>query len=704
MSRWQRRTRLVIGASAVAFATYVAFQFKQRSAPAPGSVVVRADPGVVAQSFGGRLEHFELSHENADVRFERQTVYADGSSKLRGVTISAEEKDTDGTFVAIAKEASISKDQSTIVLDGDVKLTSSTVHARTEHATYTKGDNTVRSPGPAEIAEGKTTAHGVGMTFDREHDVLAILDQAAVHMAGEAGAAPSDITCSVAVIDRRQHNRRFERNVRMQRGNQLIEADSVIATLAEDDARLDTVDLRDNARITTPNAAPGALQSLTGRNVTLKYAANGDSLQHAVIDQDAIVQLAGQAGAPGRQIVARIMDIALAPDGTPTALTARDTVQLTLPAEQDLPTRTIRAETLDAKGEPGRGLSQAQFTGNVQYREAGVGAGRAASAAVLDVTFKPGLSAIQEARFAHAVRFEEGALSALAAAARYDLDKGTLELSGGEPGSAMPHVINQQIVVDAVKIDLTLEGPLVNASTNVKSVLLPPKNGDSGSQGKFPSMLKQDAPANVLAGALDYDGTKSLAVYTGDARLFQADTSVKADTITINDKTGDLTASGHVTSTTMLQQSPTDSDGHRNPDAPKQLVRSIAASNDMTYEDDKHLLTYTGDAHLSNRDGDMTAAKIQLYLKPSGDELDRAEAYDSMTLKEQNRTTTGARLTYTADDDHYVVTGAPVKIVDECARETIGKTLTFLRATDRIVVDGNQQIRTQTKSGGKCSS
>ena len=116
MSRWQRRTRLVIGASAVAFATYVAFQFKQRSAPAPGSVVVRADPGVVAQSFGGRLEHFELSHENAYVRFERQTVYADGSSKLRGVTISAEEKDTDGTFVAIAKEASISKDQSTIVL------------------------------------------------------------------------------------------------------------------------------------------------------------------------------------------------------------------------------------------------------------------------------------------------------------------------------------------------------------------------------------------------------------------------------------------------------------------------------------------------------------------------------------------------------------------------------------------------------------
>ena len=40
-------------------------------------------------------------------------------------------------------------------------------------------------------------------------------------------------------------------------------------------------------------------------------------------------------------------------------------------------------------------------------------------------------------------------------------------------------------------------------------------------------------------------------------------------------------------------------------------------------------LTYTGDAHMSGPQGDMTAAKIELYLKPSGDELERAEAYDA---------------------------------------------------------------------------
>jgi lipopolysaccharide export system protein LptA len=141
------------------------------------------------------------------------------------------------------------------------------------------------------------------------------------------------------------------------------------------------------------------------------------------------------------------------------------------------------------------------------------------------------------------------------------------------------------------------------------------------------------------------------------------------------------------------------------PDKDKKVDRapSVATSKDFKYEDVERRLTYTGDAHMNGPEGDMKAAKIELYLKPSGDELERAEAYDALTLREQERTTTGSRLTYTTADEKYVVTGAPVTIVDQCERETTGKTLTFIKATDSIVIDGNQQIRTQTKGGGKCS-
>jgi hypothetical protein len=39
-----------------------------------------------------------------------------------------------------------------------------------------------------------------------------------------------------------------------------------------------------------------------------------------------------------------------------------------------------------------------------------------------------------------------------------------------------------------------------------------------------------------------------------------------------------------------------------------------------------------------------------------------------------------------------------VKAIESCA-ETTGRTLTFFKSTDRIIVDGNEEIRTQTRNG-----
>ena len=264
----------------------------------------------------------------------------------------------------------------------------------------------------------------------------------------------------------------------------------------------------------------------------------------------------------------------------------------------------------------------------------------------------------------------------------------------------MPHVVNDQIAVDATTIDLTLEGPKMKANGNVKSELRPASKGQNGSGGndvKMPGLFKQDKPVIVLANALDYDGTAAAGVYTGAAQLYQGDTSIKGETITIDNKSGNLAASGGVTTTTVLEQVGTDQKTQRS--------HSVATSKEMKYEDVDRRLTYLTDAHMSGPNGDMNAVKIDLYLKPSGDELERAEAFDNVILREQNRETTGTKLIYTTANETYVVTGAPVKIIDECRRETIGKTLTFNKGTDRIVVDGGAQIRTQTRGGNAaCAS
>jgi hypothetical protein len=59
-------------------------------------------------------------------------------------------------------------------------------------------------------------------------------------------------------------------------------------------------------------------------------------------------------------------------------------------------------------------------------------------------------------------------------------------------------------------------------------------------------------------------------------------------------------------------------------------------------------------------------------------------------------------LTYTSADERYIVTGRPMKIIDECDGVTEGRRLTYLKGADRIIVDGSEQMRTRTKGGAKC--
>ena len=698
MTKQNRRARLLIAVFAVAFAVVVAFEFRPR--PADGVAVpplARTDVNAVVESTGGRVMRFKREHEDVSVEYDRQLTYADGSTKLLGVKVSTDERGGGRAFTVTGKEGQVGQNDSVVALNGDVKLVASDgFTAKTEHATYNDGDGLVRAPGLVEFAHDRMSGSGVGMTYDKNLDVLSILDQAVLHMAPDRnGAATAEVASSAATFARREKNVRFERGLKIQRAGQVIEADAGVAYLTPDEKRIDKIELHGSSRITGAKAGAGGLQRMTGRDITLNYGSDGQALEHALVDGDAVIQLAGETGRPGRQITANTVDIALAPDGsTPTAVVGRGAVTLTFPAEQGVAARTIQAATLDAKGEPGRGLTHAQFSGNVQYRERGGSADRTASSGTLDIALKPGLSAIEEARFAHAVRFEEGKMATLSAVARYDLDKGLIELTGAEPGAAAPHVVNEQISVDATRIDVTLVGPKMRALGNVKSVLQPPRKGAQKDDAKLPSLLKQDQPVNVTGDDLNYDGVGSKAVYTGKAQLWQGDTSVRADTLVIDNKTGDLNASGSVATSVMLEQ--VDKDKKR------ERVRSIATAKDFKYEESVRRATYSDDAHLSGPQGDMTAATIELYLKPSGDELDRAEASDSLTLREQNRKTVGSHMTYTAADERYVVTGAPVSIVDQCGRETIGKTLTFVKATDTIDVDGNERIRTQTKGGGKC--
>jgi LPS export ABC transporter protein LptC len=713
MTRWQRRARLLVALFAVGFAVLLVFAFKRRAPVAVSVSTGRTDPNAIVESTSGQSFKFNRAREDVRIEYDKQLTYKDGSTRLIGVKVITTERGGTRTFTVSAKEGLVGQNESAITMNGDVHFAASDgLTAKTEHATYSESDGMVRAPGPVEFTRRRLSGTGIGMTYDKNLDVLVILDQAHIQMPAGEGGTSTEITAPTATLARRDKYVRFERGIKAMRGGRIIEADTSVAHLVGDeDERLDSVELRGHSSITSSAAQPGGLQSLTGRDMDLKYGPDGETLEHATITSDATLQLAGAKGSSGRQITASVMDVTLAPDGTtPVGLTGREAVQLTFPAEQGAAARTIKATTLDARGDPKRGLTSAKFTGaatpacldrrtagpdcDVDYRERDGNVGRAAKSGSLDVTLKAGMSSIEEANFTRNVRFEEGKLGAVAAVARYVLEGGTLELTGSDPAAPRPHIDNEQIAIDASRIDVVLAGPKMKASGDVRSVLQL-KSKDQKSDTKTPSMLKSDQPVRILAEDLDYDGGQSKAVYTGNAKLWQADTTVQGQMLTLDNKSGDIAATGSVTTTAMLDQR----DKERKK---KERVRSIGTAKEFQYEESMRRATYSGEAHLSGPQGDMTAEKIELYLQPSGNEVDRAEAYDKLTLREQKRKTTGARLTYTTADDTYVITGTPVTIADDCGGETVGRKVTFLAGTDTVIIDSGGQGRTQTKSTGKC--
>jgi hypothetical protein len=146
MTRWQRRSRLFIAVFGVAFAVFVAREFKHRVRPTP-SPVVRSDPGAVVEITSGTLQQFTGSREDVNVKANKQLTYEDGSSKLQGVPIAFAERNGDRTFTVTGKEGALGKDKATMVLDGDVRLAAPTDDGAHEHATY--GTATVSCARPA---------------------------------------------------------------------------------------------------------------------------------------------------------------------------------------------------------------------------------------------------------------------------------------------------------------------------------------------------------------------------------------------------------------------------------------------------------------------------------------------------------------------------------------------------------------------------
>ena len=102
---------------------------------------------------------------------------------------------------------------------------------------------------------------------------------------------------------------------------------------------------------------------------------------------------------------------------------------------------------------------------------------------------------------------------------------------------------------------------------------------------------------------------------------------------------------------------------------------------------------------------DLTADRVELFLKTAANELERVAAYGvngSVIVKDGSRTATGARLTYTARTETYLMSGTPVVAIDntppDCKRSE-GAVLTFRRGVlDSMSTEGNGVFPSKQKT------
>jgi LPS export ABC transporter protein LptC len=685
-----------VGVFGIACAIVVYAAIGERKTAGPAARPTRFDPKSILESAGAALQQFQNTRQDYAIEADRQVTYEGGATKFVGVRIKVRQR-AGRDFVVSGREAQAGEEQKDLEITGDVKLTASDGFiASAEHATFSNSDATVRITGPVSFEKGRMTGSGIGMTYDQNTDVLALLEQARVTVTDESGKPVNDFNAGSAILDRAQHFLELSGNVHALQGEQALDADNAKARLSNSNEVVTFIELRGNAR----TEGGHGFDSMSAKDIDLDYTDAGNTLERVTLNGMGAIALSGQDGGSGRQFLGDFLELAFASDATVTHVAGKGGVQVDLPAGKGGPARKVTSKVFDADGEAGKDLTGARFTDAVEYREDG-GAGKMPRLAH-STSLRIGLAgdAVTAADFMGSVRFEEEGLQASAAQAHYDPAKGTLHLNGSDAGGG-PRVSDPEIDITADVIDVTLENRRMAAKGGIKTVL-------KTSNKKLPGLLEQGQAANVNADALDYAEAGGKAVYSGNATLWQGETAIRADVITLDQTRADLLASGAARSNIVLDTGV-----------------SIGRADEIRYDDAARTIAYGAVAptaarpvaptpagpiappiaQLSGPQGDLRAARLEVILAKEASRMERLEAYTGVNVRLDTKVATGDRLTYNADGEKYTMTGVatvPVKVVEEC-RETTGRTVTFFKTGERIIVDGNEQARTESRRGAACA-
>jgi lipopolysaccharide export system protein LptA len=317
---------------------------------------------------------------------------------------------------------------------------------------------------------------------------------------------------------------------------------------------------------------------------------------------------------------------------------------------------------------------------------------RISTSRVLDATFQPG-SGIQSIVQQGSVAYVDGERKAWGERARYTPGDQVLVLTGS------PRVTDGGMTTTANSMRLNRATGDAFAEGDVKTTYSDLKPQPGG------ALLSSSSPIHVTARSMSVHGTSAIALYTGDARLWQDANVVQAQSIEFDRDRRSMVAIGSAASqtvSTVLIQTERSKEDNSEKSTPIAIT-----SARLTYADNDRRAHFEGDVVAKGADVTITAKKMDAFLVARGrasqplsgaGKLDKIVAQDQVVIIQPDRRATGDLLTYTASDDKFVLTGGPPSIFDAERGKITGVSLTFFRHDDRVLVEGNNSSPTVTQT------
>ncbi len=729
--KWHKVARVVVALIGLgcAVAVYIVLRKKpvETSPTLPPTTML--DATVTATSAEGTQKVVDVitglvSYENA---YKRMRLLADGRTVFEEVSMTFDHNGAPYTVVAgVAETAGTSGPKGdqpkTVVFRRKVRMTGPNGFVvEGDEATYLNEEKRTTFPGPVRFRRERMAGEGVGGDLYMDRSVFWMYDQSRLTISAE-GTGPSVVITATRIgLAEADRYLRAEEGTQLARDDQHFSADAMVVRFGENTQTVNRIELEGKSVVRQTGG--GDRPDMRGDQIFMDFAPETGFLAHAQIGGSAV--LTTRDGNSITRVTGSDIEFFVGADGHAlTRLSTTAPTEVVLPRDGDTPARTIQSSTLLAQGPESKGLDRAVFSGGVQYRET-LPAARGQAAAIrvaasnsLVLNLEGALNQVTVADFRQNFCFvgpmaptppaasvqcaatrmpavignREDSVAAAGDEGVYDAKGETLQLRPGASKS-LSRVVNQEFDVTATEIDLDIRRDAFKARGQVESTIKP-KVGTAANQPKSAGLFDGGKPISGRANALTYAEATGIAVYTGDVVLLQRGEGskeasvIRADTVQLDEQKQDIEANGRVRSEFLIEQAPGQRDA-------KTQGRTVFTSNRMTYTDATRRLVYSGAASMDTVEAGepqrITAERITLDMLAERRALKNLEAVAAdkgevrATLPE-GRVTIGSRLTYDAEADRYVVTGAQALFVSRSATQGpgicevgTGTELSFLR-------------------------